>query len=67
MTFTGELPPLRGQTARRQTRLTFFKLGPDKVRQLSEDGGGRQDVAGELRPDLHAARVSALADRTGFR
>lgn len=42
MVFSGDLPPLRGQSQRRQTRLTFFTLGPDKVRQFSEvslDGG----------------------------
>jgi tetratricopeptide (TPR) repeat protein len=42
MVFIGDLPPLPGQTSRRPTRLTFFKLEPDKVRQLSEvsvDGG----------------------------
>ncbi|HEX6314342.1 MAG TPA: tetratricopeptide repeat protein [Gemmatimonadaceae bacterium] len=51
MMFTGDLPPLRGQTARRQTRLMFFKLGPDKVRQLSEgtmDGGKTWQVNYDL-------------------
>lgn len=42
MVFHAELAPPPGQTARVPTRLTFFPLGPDLVRQLSEqstDGG----------------------------
>jgi len=42
MVFEGSLPPPPGQTARQQTRMTFFNVAPDKVRQLSEtttDGG----------------------------
>jgi hypothetical protein len=46
MAFTAELAPTPGQptdaNGRVPTKLTFFKLGPDKVRQLSEqssDGG----------------------------
>ena len=42
MAFVGETPGGPGQPARVPTRLTFFRLGPDKVRQLSEvstDGG----------------------------
>jgi hypothetical protein len=38
MVFSGEvpLPPGAKFAGRRTVRLTFFKLGPDKVRQLSE-------------------------------
>ena len=42
MIYEGSLPPTRGQKNRQQTRMTFFNLGPDKLRQLSEvtlDGG----------------------------
>ena len=42
MAFIGETPGLPGQPARVPTKLTFFRLGPDQVRQLSEvstDGG----------------------------
>jgi hypothetical protein len=40
--FEGELPPRQSGGPRVSTRLTFFPLGPDKVRQFSEqstDGG----------------------------
>ena len=36
MAFTGEMPGGPGQPARLATRLTFFRLGPDRVRQFSE-------------------------------
>jgi hypothetical protein len=42
MAFIGETPGQPGQPARMPTKLTFFRLGPDQVRQLSEistDGG----------------------------
>jgi len=42
MVFTGEVPGQPGQPARVPTRLSFLRLGPDKVRQFSEssvDGG----------------------------
>jgi hypothetical protein len=42
MAFEGELPPRVSGGARISTRLTFFPLAPDKVRQLAEattDGG----------------------------
>ena len=42
LAFIGETPGLPGQPARVPTKLTFFRLGPDQVRQLSEvstDGG----------------------------
>jgi tetratricopeptide (TPR) repeat protein len=51
MVFHGELAPPRGGTGRIPTRLTFFKLGPDRVRQLSEqshDGGKTWSVAYDL-------------------
>lgn len=51
LVYFGDLPPLRGQTARRHTRLTFFNLGPNKVRQLSEsssDGGKTWSVTYDL-------------------
>lgn len=36
MAFVGESPGLPGQPARLPTKLTFFRMGPDQVRQLSE-------------------------------
>jgi hypothetical protein len=36
MAYTGEVPGGPGQPARVATRLTFFRLGPDRVRQCSE-------------------------------
>jgi hypothetical protein len=36
MVFHGELPPPPGQTVRQRTRLTFFNISPDTVRQFSE-------------------------------
>jgi dienelactone hydrolase len=42
MAFEGELPPRQSGGARIPTRMTFFELGEDKLRQLSEqstDGG----------------------------
>ena len=42
LVYEGSLPPLPGDTARQQTRMTFTRLGPDRVRQHSErstDGG----------------------------
>lgn len=36
MVFRGEIPPLPGQTARQNVRLTFFPIHRDTVRQLSE-------------------------------
>jgi hypothetical protein len=42
MVYFADLAPPPGQTGRVRTRLRFFKEGPDKVRQLSEqtlDGG----------------------------
>jgi dienelactone hydrolase len=42
MAFEGELPPRQSGGARVPTRMTFFQLGEDKLRQLSErstDGG----------------------------
>jgi tetratricopeptide (TPR) repeat protein len=41
MIYEGQIPPLPGMSPQ-QTRMTFFNLGPDKVRQLVErsaDGG----------------------------
>jgi hypothetical protein len=60
MVFTGDLPPLRGQITRRQTRLTFFKLSPDKVRQFSErtaDGGKTWQVNYDL---IYTRRVGGM-------
>ena len=42
MVFNGEIPGEAGQPARLPTRLTFFREGPDRVRQFSQssaDGG----------------------------
>jgi hypothetical protein len=42
MAFIGETPGAPGQPPRVPTKLTFFRIGPDQVRQLSEvstDGG----------------------------
>jgi hypothetical protein len=42
LVYEGSLPPLPGQTGRQQTRMTFSRLDPDRVRQYSErspDGG----------------------------
>ena len=36
MVFTGEIPGSPGQPARLPTRLTFFREGPDRVRQFSQ-------------------------------
>jgi tetratricopeptide (TPR) repeat protein len=51
MVYEGTLPPLPGQTSRQQTRMTFFNLGPDRVRQFSErtsDGGETWQVNYDL-------------------
>jgi tetratricopeptide (TPR) repeat protein len=51
LTFEAELPPLPGETKRRHTRLTFFRIAPDTVRQLSEstgDGGKSWQVNYDL-------------------
>ena len=55
MAFTAELAPYPGQATNERgrvaTRLTFLKLGPDQVRQLSEqstDGGKTWQVAYDL-------------------
>ena len=42
MVYEGDIPAPPGMSGRMHTRLTFFNLGPDRVRQLSErssDGG----------------------------
>lgn len=42
LVYYGDLPAPPGQTGRQHTRLTFFNVGPDSVRQFSErstDGG----------------------------
>lgn len=36
MVYEGSIPPAPGQTARAQTRMTLFRVGPDTVRQLAE-------------------------------
>lgn len=51
MVFVGETPGDPGQPHRVPTRLTFFKLGPDTVRQYSEssiDGGKTWQVNYDL-------------------
>jgi hypothetical protein len=51
MVFTGEVPGDPGQPRRVPTRLTFFRLGPDAVRQFSEssvDGGKSWQVNYDL-------------------
>lgn len=51
MVFTGSIPPTRGQRERRQVRLTFFRIDPNTVRQLSEvtaDGGTTWQVNYDL-------------------
>jgi len=63
MAFTAELAPNPGQAAdehgRVPTRLTFFRLGPDQVRQLSEqstDGGKTWQTAYDLIYTRRAAK-----------
>lgn len=51
MVYYGELPPPPGQTARSHTRLTFFNISPDSVRQFGEtstDGGKTWSVSYDL-------------------
>jgi hypothetical protein len=51
MVYYGELPPPPGQTARSHTRLTFFNVSPDSVRQFGEtstDGGKTWSVGYDL-------------------
>jgi hypothetical protein len=51
MVYYGDLPSPPGQTGRQHTRLTFFNLGPDSVRQFSErstDGGKTWQVNYDL-------------------
>jgi len=36
MVYEGTIPPTPGQSGMQKTRMTFFNLGPDKVRQLVE-------------------------------
>jgi hypothetical protein len=51
MVYYGELPPPPGQTARSHTRLTFFNISPDSVRQFAEtstDGGKTWTVSYDL-------------------
>ena len=59
MAFMGETPGAPGQPARVPTRLTFFKQGPDQVRQWSEvsiDGGKTWTTAYDL---IYARRKPA--------
>ncbi len=49
--YEGSIPPLPGQQARSQTRMSLLKIGPDTVRQLGEtspDGGKTWQVAYDL-------------------
>jgi hypothetical protein len=51
MVYYGELPPPPGQKARVHTRLTFFNISPDSVRQFAEtsqDGGKTWAVSYDL-------------------
>lgn len=51
LVYFGELPPLPGQTGRQKTRLTFFNISADSVRQFSErsaDGGQTWQVNYDL-------------------
>jgi tetratricopeptide (TPR) repeat protein len=51
MVYEGDLPAPPGMTGRMHTRLTFFNLGPGRVRQLSErsgDGGKTWQVNYDL-------------------
>jgi hypothetical protein len=64
MAFTGETPGAPGQPARVPTKLTFFRLGPDQVRQLSEvstDGGKTWTTNYDL---IYTRRKSAAAATT---
>jgi uncharacterized protein (TIGR02246 family) len=52
MVFAGDTPAPNGQRGRVPTRLTFFKLGPDSVRQYSEissDSGRTWQTSYDLR------------------
>jgi hypothetical protein len=51
MVYYGELPPPPGQTGRVRTRLTFFNVSPDSVRQFAEtsaDAGKTWTVSYDL-------------------
>lgn len=51
MVYHGELPPPPGQTARVHTRMTFFNISADSVRQFGEtsaDGGKTWNVSYDL-------------------
>ena len=51
MVYEGDIPAPPGASGRMHTRLTFFNLGPDRVRQLSErsaDGGKTWQVNFDL-------------------
>jgi ketosteroid isomerase-like protein len=73
MVFEGDTPKPNGQRGRIPTRLTFFKLGPDSVRQYSEtstDSGHTWQASYDLtyvrRPNapiaLAAANTTSLSD-----
>ena len=61
MAFTGEVPGESGQPARVATRLTFFRLGPDRVRQFSESSadGRTWSINYDLVYTRRAARAMA--------
>ncbi len=65
MVFVGDTPAPGGLTGRVPTRLTFFRLGPDSVRQFSEispDSGRTWRVAYDL---TYVRRRSAQRDALG--
>lgn len=63
MVFLGDvpLPPAAKFAGRRTVRLTFFKLGPDKVRQLSESS--MSDGTWTVNYDLIYVRRSSASQR----
>lgn len=66
MVLTGDVPGGAGQPARVTTRLTLFREGPDRVRQLSEstqDGGTTWSANYDFTYTRRAPSATATAPR----